>query len=107
MADAMNLRQAGDCIEVEGAGPAGSKGLLTRVVADDALEAEAAAMVERIAAGAPLTARWHKRLAKQALRPEISTAEDWREPLLPCETADYREGIRAFLAKEKPTFGGK
>jgi len=84
-----------------------AKGLVTRVVADDALEAEAAATVKRIAAGAPLAARWHKRLAKKALRPETLSAEDWREPLKSCDTADYREGIRAFLAKDKPVFRGK
>jgi enoyl-CoA hydratase/carnithine racemase len=76
-------------------------------VPDDALAAEAAATVKRIAAGAPLAARWHKRLARKALRPEALTAEDWREPLASCDTADYREGIRAFLAKEKPMFRGE
>ncbi|MGD1877972.1 MAG: enoyl-CoA hydratase/isomerase family protein [Kiloniellaceae bacterium] len=83
-----------------------AKGLVTRVVPDDALEAEASAMVTRIADGAPLAARWHKQLAKGALRPETLTEEDWRVPLLSCDTADYREGIRAFLAKEKPVFRG-
>jgi len=89
------------------AGEALAKGLLTRVVTDDALEAEAAATVKRIASGAPLAARWHKKMAKQALRPEALSDEDWREPLLSCDTADYREGIRAFLAKERPVFTGK
>lgn len=84
-----------------------AKGLLTRVVPDDALEDEAAATVQRIAAGAPLAARWHKTLAKKALRPEMLDEDAWREPLLSCDTADYREGIRAFLAKEKPAFRGE
>ena len=83
-----------------------AKGLVTRVVPDGDLEAEAAATVKRIAAGAPLAARWHKSLAKKALRPESLTEETWREPLLSCDTADYREGIRAFLAKETPVFRG-
>ncbi len=83
-----------------------AKGLLTRVVPDDALEDEAAAAVKRIAAGAPLAARWHKSLARKALRPEALDEAAWREPLLSCDTADYREGIRAFLAKEKPVFQG-
>jgi enoyl-CoA hydratase/carnithine racemase len=76
-------------------------------VPDDALEDEAAATVKRIAAGAPLAARWHKSLARKALRPETLDAAAWREPLLSCDTADYREGIRAFLAKEKPSFRGE
>jgi enoyl-CoA hydratase len=37
-----------------------AKGLLTRVVTDDAVEREAQATARRIAAGAPLVARWHK-----------------------------------------------
>lgn len=84
-----------------------AKGLVTRVVPDAALQAEAAATVKRIAGGAPLAARWHKQLAKKALRPESLSSEDWREPLKSCDTADYREGIRAFLAKEKPVFRGE
>jgi enoyl-CoA hydratase/carnithine racemase len=81
--------------------------LVTRVVADDALEAEAEALVDRIVAGAPLAARWHKVFAAKALRPESLTAEDWLEPFLSCDSADYREGIRAFLAKETPKFKGE
>jgi enoyl-CoA hydratase/carnithine racemase len=81
--------------------------LVTRVVADDALEAEAEALVARIVAGAPLAARWHKVFATKALRPESLTAEDWLEPFLSCDSADYREGIRAFLAKETPKFKGE
>jgi len=84
-----------------------AKGLVTRVVPDAALEAEAAATVKRIAEGAPLAARWHKQLAKKALRPEMLTREDWHAPLKSCDSADYREGIRAFLAKEKPVFRGE
>src|SRR6185369_933764 len=37
------------------------KGLVTRVVADDQVEAEARATAQRIADGAPLVARWHKK----------------------------------------------
>lgn len=81
--------------------------LVTRVVADDALEAEAEALVDRIVAGAPLAARWHKVFAAKALHPENLTAEDRLEPFLSCDSADYREGIRAFLAKETPKFKGE
>jgi enoyl-CoA hydratase len=84
-----------------------AKGLVTRVVPNDILEAEAAAAVKRIAEGAPLAARWHKQFARKALRPEVLSKEDWHAPLMSCDTADYREGIRAFLAKEKPVFRGE
>lgn len=84
-----------------------AKGLVTRVVPDGELEAEAAATVQRITAGAPLAARWHKQLTRKARRPETLDEAAWREPLASCDTADYREGIRAFLAKEKPVFRGE
>src|SRR5262249_42201878 len=41
-----------------------SKGLVTRVVPDDRVASEALAAAQRIAAGAPLVARWHKRFAR-------------------------------------------
>ena len=81
--------------------------LVARVVADEALDEEAEALVARIVAGAPLAARWHKVFAAKALRPETLTAEDRLAPFLSCDTADYREGIRAFLAKETPKFKGE
>jgi enoyl-CoA hydratase/carnithine racemase len=59
------------------------------------------------AAGARLAVRWLKRLARRARRTEALTAEDWREPLDSCDSADYREGICAFLAKERPDFRGQ
>jgi enoyl-CoA hydratase/carnithine racemase len=48
-----------------GADEAYAKGLLTRLVADDELEAETAATVRRIADGAPLVARWHKQFIRR------------------------------------------
>jgi enoyl-CoA hydratase/carnithine racemase len=83
------------------------KGLVTRVVADYELEAEAAGTAKRIAEGAPLAARAHKRFSFRALDPRPIDAAEWLEPMALCDTADYREGCRAFLAKEKPVFKGE
>src|SRR5436190_22496032 len=41
------------------------KGLVSRVVADAEVEAEARASAQRIAEGAPLVARWHKKFARR------------------------------------------
>jgi len=84
-----------------------AKALVTRVVPDEAFEAEAAAMVRRIADGAPLAARWHKQFATKALHPENITEEEWAAPFESCDTEDCKEGVRAFLAKEKPRFSGR
>jgi len=40
-------------------------GLVSRVVADDQVAAEALATAQRIASGAPLVARWHKQFARR------------------------------------------
>ena len=82
-------------------------GLVNRVVADADLAAEAEAMSTRIARGAPLAARGHKRLARRALDPRPFSEEDWAAAFETCDSADYREGVRAFLAKEKPVFKGE
>lgn len=81
-----------------------AKGLVTRVVPDDVLEAEVAATAERIASGAPLAARWHKKFAMRAVNSAPLTPEEAIEPFKSCDTEDYQEGVRAFLAKETPRF---
>ena len=90
-----------------GAEEALAKGLVTRLVPDEALDEEAGAAGRRIAAGAPLAARWHKRFIRRAADPRPLSDEERREPYRSCDSADYREGIRAFLAKEKPSFAGR
>jgi enoyl-CoA hydratase/carnithine racemase len=84
------------------------KGLLTRVVADGEVEAEAYATARRIAAGAPLVARWHKRLVRRLLPPAVSLTEaEIGESLAYLGTEDYREGMKAFREKRKPKFEGR
>lgn len=83
------------------------KGLATRVVADGEVEQEAYATARRIAEGAPIAAREHKAFARRVADPAPLTAEELDEPFRACDTEDYKEGIRAFLAKEKPKFKGR
>lgn len=81
-----------------------AKGLVTRVVEDDALEDEVAQTAMKIAEGAPLVARAHKVFSRKAVTPRDLRDEDWIAPFDICDSNDYREGIRAFLAKEPPNF---
>jgi enoyl-CoA hydratase/carnithine racemase len=89
------------------AAEAREKGLVTRVVPDADVAAEARASAERIAAGAPLVARWHKRFARRLAdaRP-LTDAE--RDECYDCfDTEDFRIGYAAFLAKTPPRFVGR
>jgi enoyl-CoA hydratase/carnithine racemase len=83
------------------------KGLVNRVVPDEEVERDAYATAERIAAGAPLVARWHKQFVERlTVRAQVSPAE-WDEGFACFDTEDYREGVDAFLGKRKPRFQGR
>ncbi len=83
------------------------KGLVTRVVPDDQVEAEAKATAQRIADGAPLVARWHKKFARRLRDPRPLTDEEYLEGFECFGTEDFQIGYKAFLAKTKPDFKGK
>ena len=84
-----------------------AKGLVTRVVPDHEVSAETQATAARIAKGAPLAAREHKRFIRRLADPRPLSDAELAEPYALCDSADYREGIRAFLAKETPRFEGR
>ena len=90
-----------------GAEEAQDMGIVTRVVDDDAVEAEAYATAERIADGAPLVARWHKKFLKRLRSAEPLSEAEFDEGFACYGTEDFGIGYRAFLAKEKPDFKGR
>ena len=89
------------------AAEAKDKGLVTRVVPDDQVAAEARTSAERIAEGAPLVARWHKKFAKRLAEGGPLTAAEIDECFDCFDTEDFRIGYSAFLAKKKPEFVGR
>ncbi len=89
------------------AAEAKEKRLVTRVVPDDQVQAEAHATAQRIAEGAPLVARWHKRFARRLADARPISAAEADECFNCFDTEDFRIGYAAFLAKEKPAFTGK
>jgi enoyl-CoA hydratase len=84
-----------------------AKGLVTRVVPDDQVAAEARATAQRIAEGAPLTARWHKKFARRLADPRPLSEAEYDECYDCFDTEDFRIGYEAFLAKRKPQFRGQ
>ena len=89
------------------AAEAKEKGLVTRVVPDDGVAAEVRVAAERIADGAPLVARWHKKFARR-LAERTPLTDDELDECFDCfDTEDFRIGYAAFLAKQKPGFIGR
>ena len=89
------------------ANEARDKGLVTRVVPDAEVAAEARAAAGRIATGAPLVARWHKKFARRLRDSRPLTAEEIDEGYACYGTQDFRIGYQAFLRKIPPEFTGK
>lgn len=82
-------------------------GVVTRVVPDDQVAAEAQATAIRIGQGAPLVARWHKKFIRNIMSGKTLSEEE-REEAFDCfDTEDFRTGYQAFLNKEKPQFSGR
>lgn len=84
-----------------------AKGLVNRVVADAEVETEAYATARRIAAGAPLVARLHKKFVRRLGVPLPLAESERDEAFAACDSEDYQIGFRAFLAKQTPEFIGR
>lgn len=93
--------------QVFGADEAFTKGLVNRIVPDKDVEQATYSTAERIAEGAPLVARWHKKFIARLADPTPLSAEEIDEGYACYDTEDFRIGYQSFLKKTKPGFIGR
>jgi len=93
--------------ELIGAERAHTVGLVNRVWPDQAVVERGYGLAARIAAGAPLVNRWHKKFVRRLLEQRAITEEEREEAHEAFDTEDYREGRTAFVEKRDPEFRGE
>jgi 2-(1,2-epoxy-1,2-dihydrophenyl)acetyl-CoA isomerase len=81
-------------------------GLVTRVVSDDELAAQANEIANELAAGARLSTAYVKKLLLASAGNDLETQMELEGQLVSqcAASPDGREGIQAFVAKRKPNF---
>jgi len=82
-------------------------GLVTEVVAsEDALDARVDELVEQLASFAPLTLHATKEMVRR-IRARMMPEEESDLVALCYTSADFREGVAAFIARRKPVWKGQ
>ncbi len=85
---------------------ASDKGIIHRLVEEGSARNEALQLAHEIAAGAPMAARWHKKIVGRLAASQ--TVEEFKSRAFDCfEQKDFAEGCAAFLEKRLPHFSGE
>lgn len=100
----LDILLTGDLMDAE---QARRVGLVNRIVPDGEVLAAGFDVANRIAAGAPLVNRWHKKFIRRLADPTPLSDRERDEALEAFDTADYHEGRTAFLEKRDPEFRGE
>ena len=84
-------------------------GLVNRVVAADALQAEALAFAQRLADGAPLAVRYTKQAVNKVVKNALNIAFDVSTALeiVTFQSEDHQEALAAIREKRAPRFRGR
>ena len=84
-----------------------TRGIINRVVETKALDAEIAATVERVLAGAPLAQRYNRMAIRNVERAAAITDEDRVQAASYADSEDYSNAWTSFMAKRKAEFKGR
>ena len=112
LAKAVGLKKALDLTltnRMLSAAEAEAFGIVSRVVADDALTAEATALGKQLAAGATVALGAAKRLLHSGWNETLETQMELETRAISdgARTADAQEGIAAFIEKRDANFKGR
>ena len=84
-----------------------SRGIVTRVVARDQLDSEVGATVHSISAGAPLAARFNRRILRKVGSEATPDATELSAAASYGDSEDYHAAYTAFSTRTTPTFKGR
>ncbi|MDE2794985.1 MAG: enoyl-CoA hydratase-related protein, partial [Gemmatimonadota bacterium] len=93
--------------DLVGARRAREIGVVNRIVPDDEVGEVGGEIARRIAAGAPLVNRWHKKFVRRLAEGGALSGKERAEAYEAFRTRDYREGVAAFVEKREPRFSGE
>ncbi|MDV7338672.1 enoyl-CoA hydratase-related protein [Terasakiella sp. A23] len=82
-------------------------GMINRIVEDWEVEEEVRVVADRIAKGAPLAARLHKKMVRRLKQPAPLSQSELDEAFSTCDSEDYQVGFKAFMEKKTPVFKAK